>query len=88
MPSFPSLQHILSASNDTVFADVAEFCQQTAPGAQSTRAVQAFAGEVPTALLLTGINTPDHDPVFASLVGRLKVVYFIDLLCIVDCSAN
>ncbi len=58
-------------SNENVFNDVAVFCQQATQVPEPDPGVAA--NEVPTALLLTGINTPDHDTVFGSLVARLKV---------------
>lgn len=67
-----AFQNLLAAANGEVFDQLVAFCRNaSAPPAPGTLA--SPFNEVPTALLLTGINTPDHDPVFARLVDRLKV---------------
>ena len=71
-PIHHARQRILGQANESVFDRLAAFCQEST-AAPLPGAMQSPFEEVPTALLLTGINTPDHDPVFARLVQRIHV---------------
>eukprot|EP00050_Salpingoeca_kvevrii_P000131 m.142367 g.142367 ORF g.142367 m.142367 type:complete len:825 (-) comp10036_c0_seq1:143-2617(-) len=60
---------LLHAQNERIFDDICTFYSEFSG---CRRAVASPYGEMPAALLLTGVNTPDHETTFLRLQGALS----------------
>ncbi|XP_072036057.1 origin recognition complex subunit 3-like [Amphiura filiformis] len=63
--------------NETIFEDLVQFVSQAQtrfdPGSEEpNKSVSTAVQEIPTAALITGVNTPDHHAMFAAIIGQLK----------------
>ncbi|XP_064594696.1 origin recognition complex subunit 3-like [Liolophura sinensis] len=86
------VQILQSEMNSRIFDDLLEFIktsgsrlhQASSPGGQQRPALN----EIPTAALITGVNTPDHAVMFSNLTQmvREKVSPYVTVLRAKDCS--
>lgn len=56
-----------------MFESLVEFSKRTLPGAAVAGHIKSPFSEVPTALLLTGVNAPDHERVYQQLAAYCSV---------------
>ena len=67
------MQRIQLSHNQAVFGDLESFVKRVQASELALKASRTPFMEIPTALLLTGVNLPDHEAVFLSLQQHLQV---------------
>eukprot|EP00049_Salpingoeca_infusionum_P006213 m.103240 g.103240 ORF g.103240 m.103240 type:complete len:868 (-) comp13231_c0_seq9:1206-3809(-) len=67
------LNSILKETNQAVFRDITDFIAQVTSGPTSAiQRIRSPVKEVPVAVLMSGINVPDHDSLFDAFVQHVK----------------
>lgn len=58
------IEEVQSALNSQIFTDLLEYIQKAKIKSQTSHIEGTFNVEIPTAVLVTGVNLPDHGTVF------------------------
>ncbi|XP_031567831.1 origin recognition complex subunit 3-like [Actinia tenebrosa] len=73
-------------SNSKIFSHIVEYVQSAHKKSNKTYK-HGYINEIPTAVLITGVNMPDHDIIFSQLAKDLsKITPYIAVLQSKDCT--